>query len=90
LSGFGANCFAHVTILPVKIGIWFQISVEIAKNVLIVIKNRRFGVEIDTQVPKRLVSTTLETTEYRSAKGLDLLKGEPQDVCSQTSKLRQW
>jgi hypothetical protein len=48
-----------VTILPVKIGIWFQISVEIAKNVLIVIKKCRFGIEIDTAVPKRPVSITL-------------------------------
>jgi hypothetical protein len=48
-----------VTILPLKIGIWFQISVEIAKNVLIVIKNPCFGIEIDTAVPKRPVSITL-------------------------------
>jgi hypothetical protein len=59
LTGLGANRFAHVTILPVKIGKWFQISVEIAKNVLIVIKKRRFGIEIDTAVPNRPVSITL-------------------------------
>jgi hypothetical protein len=48
-----------VTILPVKIGKWFQISIKIAKNVLIVIKNCRFGIEIDTTVPNRRVSITL-------------------------------
>jgi len=48
-----------VTILPVKIGKWFQISIKIAKNVLIVIKNSRFGIEIDTAVPNRRVSITL-------------------------------
>jgi hypothetical protein len=59
LTGLAANRFAHVTILPLKIGKWFQISIKIAKNVLIVIKNCRFGIEIDTAMPNRRVSITL-------------------------------
>jgi hypothetical protein len=54
-----SNYFAHVSILPPKIAKWFQISVENAKIVLIVIKKTNLTIEIDTTMPKRRVSITL-------------------------------